>query len=47
MPDLQPMYDELHPRLSDREDAFVASHNFSGANAAGGRTYAERGWLAR
>ena len=37
MPDLQPVYDELRRRLSVHEDAFVASRNFTDANAADGR----------
>jgi hypothetical protein len=37
MPDLQPVYDELHRRLSVHEDVFRPTDNLTDANAAGGR----------
>ena len=37
MPDLLPVYDELRRRLSVHEDAFLASHNLTDANAPGSR----------
>lgn len=41
MPDLQPVFDELHRRLAVHEDVFVATHNLTDANTTASRKVEE------